>query len=259
MSARLTIPDLAGKRVLVTGASTGIGAALARALGAQGAHVAVHYNASREAAEQVAKDVVAHGVKAPLIAGDMADAKATVRVIDEAAAALGGLDGVVNNAGGMLGRVALADITDEHYDAVTKLNAQSVLVATRAAVPHLKRAGGGFIINTTSIAARTGGAGGAALYGAAKGFVSTLTHGLARELIGLKIRVNAVSPGVIDTPFHERYSTAAQLSAAVAGIPQGRLGTAEECVGAYLFLASEALSGYVVGQILEVNGGQYMP
>jgi 3-oxoacyl-[acyl-carrier protein] reductase len=259
MTARLTIPDLAGKRVLVTGASTGIGAALARALGEQGADVAVHYNASRDAAEKVARDVAAHGVKAPLIAGDMADSKIAARVVDDAAAALGGLDGLVNNAGGMLGRVALADITDEHYDEVTRLNSQSVLVATRAAVPHLKRAGGGFVINTTSIAARNGGAGGAALYGAAKGFVSTLTRGLARELIGLKIRVNAVSPGVIDTPFHERYSTAEQLRTAVASIPQGRVGTAEECVGAYLFLASEALSGYVVGQILEVNGGQYMP
>jgi 3-oxoacyl-[acyl-carrier protein] reductase len=259
MPQRLSIPDLAGKKVLVTGASTGIGAAVARALGEQGAHVAVHYHASREAAEAVARDIAAMGVKAPLIAGNVSDAGATARLIDEAAEALGGLDGLINNAGGMLGRVALADITDEHYEAVTKLNSQSVLVATRAAVPHLKKAGGGFIINTTSIAARTGGASGAVLYAAAKAFVSALTHGLAKELIGLNIRVNAVSPGVIATPFHERYSTPEQMRAAVAGIPQGRVGTAEECVGTYLFLASEALSSYVVGQVVEVNGGQYMP
>jgi 3-oxoacyl-[acyl-carrier protein] reductase len=259
MTAGLTIPDLAGKRVLVTGASTGIGAALARALGEQGSHVAIHYNASREAAEAVARDVAALGVKAPLIAGDVSDAGTMARIVDEAATALGGLDGLVNNAGGMLGRVALADITDEHYEAVTKLNAQSVLVATRAAVPHLKKAGGGFIINTTSIAARTGGANGAVLYGSAKAFVSALTHGLAKELIGANIRVNAVSPGVIATPFHERYSTPEQMRGMTAAIPQGRIGTAEDCVGAYLFLASEALSGYVVGQIIEVNGGQYMP
>ena len=109
------------------------------------------------------------------------------------------------------------------------------------------------------IAARNGGSAGAGPYGAAKGFVSTLTHGLAKELIGSGIRVNAVAPGVIATPFHARYSTEAQLAAAVATIPAGRVGTPEECVGAYLFLASKALSGYVVGQVIEVNGGQLMP
>ena len=112
---------------------------------------------------------------------------------------------------------------------------------------------------TTSIAARNGGAGGAMLYAAAKGFVSTITRGHAKELIGKKIRVNAVSPGVIATPFHDRYTDAAAMEAIRKTIPIARIGTAEECVGAYLFLASEALSGYVVGQIIEVNGGQLMP
>ena len=97
------------------------------------------------------------------------------------------------------------------------------------------------------------------LYAAAKGFVSTITRGHAKELIGKKIRVNAVSPGVITTPFHERYSTPEGLEAIRKTIPAARLGTAEDCVGAYLFLASEALSGYIVGQIIEVNGGQLMP
>ena len=97
------------------------------------------------------------------------------------------------------------------------------------------------------------------IYAAAKGFVSTITKGHAKELIGKKIRVNAVSPGVITTPFHERYSTPENLEAIRRTIPAGRLGVAEDCVGAYLFLASEALSAYVVGQIIEVNGGQLMP
>ena len=97
------------------------------------------------------------------------------------------------------------------------------------------------------------------VYAAAKGFVSTLTRGQAKELIAKKIRVNGVAPGVIATPFHERYSNEAQLEAARATIPAGRVGEAEECVGAYLFLASEMLSSYVVGQIIEVNGGQLMP
>ena len=115
------------------------------------------------------------------------------------------------------------------------------------------------LIKELSIAARHGGGAGAVLYAAAKGFVSTFTRGLAKEVVKDGIRVNAVSPGVITTPFHERYSTPAMLEAFKTTIPMGRLGTADECAGAFLYLASEAMSGYVTGQILEVNGGQYMP
>ena len=114
-------------------------------------------------------------------------------------------------------------------------------------------------INTTSIAARNGASGGAGLYGSSKAFVSNVTRGMAKEWIEFGIRVNAVAPGVITTPFHERYSTTEQLNAMLATIPQGRLGVAEDCVGAYLFLASKQLAGYVIGQTIEVNGGQLMP
>jgi 3-oxoacyl-[acyl-carrier protein] reductase len=97
------------------------------------------------------------------------------------------------------------------------------------------------------------------IYAAAKGFIATATRGWAKELVKDGIRVNAVSPGVIATPFHDRYSTAEQLAAMQATIPMNRIGSPEECVGAFLYLASEQLSGYVTGQIIEVNGGQYMP
>jgi 3-oxoacyl-[acyl-carrier protein] reductase len=257
--AALVIPDLAGKRVLITGASTGIGAAVARGFAAQGARLALHYNASREAAEAVAAEIKKGGGSAVLVHGDVGSAAASRAIVEEGAKVLGGLDGLINNAGGLLGRKPFGDVTDEHYDRVMDVNARSVWAATQAAVPHLKKAGGGFIINTTSIAARNGGGGGSVIYAASKGFVSTITRGLAKEVIGSKIRINAVSPGVIDTPFHERYSSAEQMKAMVAGIPQGRAGSAEECVGAYLFLASEQLSSYVVGQVIEVNGGQLMP
>ena len=93
----------------------------------------------------------------------------------------------------------------------------------------------------------------------AQGFVSTVTHGWAKELVGDGIRVNALSPGVITTPFHDRYSTAEQLKAMQATIPMNRLGGADECAGTLLYLASDTLSGYVTGQVIEVNGGQYMP
>src|SRR5260221_8275280 len=120
-------------------------------------------------------------------------------------------------------------MTDEQYDAVMNLNARSVIVASKTAIPWLKR-NGGFIINTTSIAARNGAAGGAGLYGSSKAFVSNVTRGLAKELVGSGIRVNAVAPGVIDTPFHERYTNADQMKAMAATIPAGRVGTPEECV-----------------------------
>lgn len=254
----LVIPDLAGKAVLITGASTGIGAALARAFAAQGARVGLHYNSSVAAAETLAGEIVASGGEVALIRADAAKPAEIARAVAETQAAFGRLDGLINNAGGMVGRMSYETMTDEYYDAVMDLNARSVIAASRAAIPHLK-VQGGFIINTTSIAARNGASGGAGLYGSSKAFVSNVTRGMAKELIPFGVRVNGVAPGVIATPFHARYSTEQQLEAARGMIPHDRLGTAEECVGAYLFLASATLSGYIIGQILEVNGGQLMP
>lgn len=257
--AALNIPDLSGKAVLITGASTGIGAALARAFAAQGAKVAAHYNASRVEAEELAAEIRQAGGTVHLVQADFSKANEVRRAVDEAAKALGGLDGLINNAGGMVKRVKYEIAGDEDYDAIMDLNARSVVVASQAAISHLKKGGHGFIINTTSIAARNGAGNGAGLYGSSKAFVSNVTRGMAKELISFGIRVNAVAPGVIATPFHERYSTPELLEAMLKTIPQGRLGVAEDCVGAYLFLASEALSSFVIGQVIEVNGGQLMP
>ena len=255
---KLVIPDLYGKCVLITGASTGIGAAVARAFGTQGSRVAVHYNSSEAEAIEVAQDIKNAGSDAYLVKGDVSETKTVDHIVDQSCRHFGRLDGLVNNAGLMLGRVAYSDITDEHYEKVMNLNARSVIAACRAAIPWLRK-NGGFIINTSSVAARNGAGGGAGLYGSAKAFVSNVTRGLAKELIGSGIRVNAVAPGFIETRFHERYSTAEQIQAAIATIPQGRTGMAEDVVGAYLFLASDTLSGYIIGQIIEVNGGQLMP
>lgn len=254
----LSIPDLAGKAVLITGASTGIGAALARAFASQGAMVGVHYNSSIDAAEAVANDIRAAGGQVVLVRADANSATAMAQAIEETATAFGRLDGLINNAGGMVARLDYADMTEEHYDAVMDLNAKSVLFACKAAIPHLKKQGG-FIINTTSIAARNGASGGAGLYGSSKAFISNVTRGMAKELIAHNIRVNAVAPGIVLTAFHERYSTDAQLAAMLKTIPQGRFGTVEDCVGTYLFLASATLSPYIIGQTIEINGGQLMP
>ena len=244
---------------LVTGASTGIGAAVACAMGAQGMKVAVHYNQSEGPANEVVDAIRAGGGEAIKVRADVRDSDAIRASVAEVLKAFGRIDVLVNNAGGLVQRVPVADFTDELFDDVLHINARSMLAYCREVVPAMRRQGGGNIINVTSVAARHGGGPGAFLYAGSKGFVSTATHGLAKELVPDNIRVNAVAPGVIATPFHDRYSTPQMLEGFKASIPMGRIGTPDECVGAFLFLASEQLSGYVTGQIVEVNGGQYMP
>ena len=251
--------DLQGKAVFITGASTGIGAAAARAFAGAGCKVVVHYNASRDAAESVAAAIKAAGGEAALVGGDVTVEADVMRIVRDALAAFGRIDVLINNAGGMLGRVPIENYTVAHINRVLALNCTQVALFMREVIPLMRRQKSGNVINVSSIAARHGGGGGAILYAGAKGFVSTVTHGWAKEVAGDNIRVNAVSPGVIVTPFHERYTTPAQLKAMQATVPMNRLGTADECAGTFLYLASDELSGYVTGQVIEVNGGQYMP
>ncbi|HEX7435413.1 MAG TPA: glucose 1-dehydrogenase [Caldimonas sp.] len=251
--------DLKGKVVLITGASTGIGAAAARAFGAQGARVAVHYKASRNAAERVAEDIRKAGAESALVAGDVTKPGAAKDIVDKVVARFGRLDVLVNNAGGLVKRTPIVEYTDEFVDAVLALNVKQVVAFVREGAIAMRRQGGGNIINVSSIAARHGGGPGSVIYAATKGFVSTATRGWAKELVGDGIRVNAISPGVIRTPFHERFSTPELLKSMQATIPMNRLGEPDECSGAFLFLASDTMSGYVTGQIIEINGGQLMP
>jgi 3-oxoacyl-[acyl-carrier protein] reductase len=251
--------DLKGKAVLITGASTGIGAAAARAFGHVGSRVAIHYNASKASAQQVASDVRASGAETLVVGGDVTKSGEVKRIVAETLKAFGRIDVLINNAGGLIGRTRIEDYGEEYLNQVIALNVTQVVLFMREVVPVMRKQKSGNIINVTSIAARHGGGGGAVLYAGAKGFISTATRGWAKELVGDNIRVNAVSPGVITTPFHERYSTAEQLKAMQATIPMNRLGTAEECAGTFVFLASDAMSSYVTGQVIEINGGQLMP
>jgi 3-oxoacyl-[acyl-carrier protein] reductase len=248
------LEDLRGKRVLVTGSSTGIGAAVAREFARLGARVVVHGNRNAAAANAVAAEIGAPGV----VLGDVGDSAAAARVVAEAVELLGGLDVLVNNAGAIHERVTNAGFDEAMYERVYDTNVRSVLAVTKAAHPHLKAAGGGSIINTGSIAGRFGGFLGSSVYASAKAAVHSITRNAAREFADDGIRVNVVAPGFIITPFHDATPESVRQSAA-AQIPMKRLGTAEDCVGAYIFLASDSMSGYITGQIVDVNGGQLMP
>ena len=251
--------DLKDKVVLITGASTGIGAAAALAFARHGSKLVIHYNASRKAAETVAAGVKAAGAEAALVGGDVMQGANVKRIAADALAAYGRIDVLINNAGGMIGRTRIEDYSEEYIAKVLALNVTQVALFMHEVIPIMRRQGGGNVINVSSVAARHGGGGGAIIYAGAKGFISTATHGWAKEVAGDNIRVNAVSPGVITTPFHERYSTAEQLQTMQATVPMNRLGIPEECAGTFVYLASDAMSGYVTGQVIEVNGGQYMP
>lgn len=249
-----------GKRVVVTGAGRGIGAAVARAFLFAGADVVAHAGRSEE---YVARDLT------PGLS-DEALARLTILTADLGAPGSGQalakdilrggnrIDVLVNNAGTMGGRIPASTVTDAEYDRILDLDIRSVVALTTALLPALKASDDAAIVNTSSISARIGGSPGSSLYSSAKAFLSTWTRALARELAPDNIRVNAVSPGTIMTDFHRRYSSEEKLRATAEAIPMKRLGTAEDCAPAYLFLASSRLSGYVTGQVLEVNGGQLM-
>lgn len=252
------IADLQHKAVLVTGASGGIGAAVSRAFGCQGARVAVHWNRDEAAADALAQQIRTAGGTAELVQGDLARSGVPQRVVAEGARLLDGLDVLINNAGSLVSRRAFLEVDDALIDAVFNLNVRAVIGGCQAAVPIMERRGGGAIINVGSIAGLDGGGSGAGIYGSAKAFVHNLTRHLARELAPRNIRVNTVSPGVVKTPFHAA-TPPERMEAMRQSVPLGRLGTPEDCIGAFLFLASQALGGYITGQNIHVNGGQVMP
>jgi len=249
------IDDLKGKAVLITGASSGIGAALARAFAAQGSRLALHLNSHEEAARALAKEI---GGAPSLIRGDLTKRGEAKRVVTEAAAALGGLDILINNAGGIGERRPIADVDDALFDFVYDLNVRSVIGASQAAIPHFEKRGGGNIINVGSIAGIDGGGPGSSMYSTAKAAVHNITRHLATDLATKNIRVNTVAPGAIATPFHAR-TPQTRMDAMREATAMGRVGEAQDCVGAFLFLASNELSGYVTGNMVHVNGGMYMP
>ena len=256
--------DLKNKVVLITGASSGIGAAAALAFGRYGARVAVHYRSQRDAALSVVAQIQATGASAEAFGCDVMDSAQLVQLVQDVHARFGRIDVLINNVGGMIRRIALSEASDAAIDEVFHFNARSMMVLCREVIPHMRAQGGGSIINITSQAANTGGTRGAGLYAASKSYITTYTKGLAREVVREGIRVNAMAPGVIDTPIHSAHASNSvtskdDLQAKLKkSIPMGRLGRPEECAGVLLFLASDELSSYVTGQTIGVNGGSTM-
>jgi 3-oxoacyl-[acyl-carrier protein] reductase len=249
--------DLTGKVALITGASSGIGAATASVFAGLGARVAIGYHRHADGAEQVRNSIAAVGGQAICIHADVRHSADIRTMVDTAVSQLGPIDILVNNAGSLIERMKILDVTEERWDEIMDLNLKSAVLCSQAVASSMIERKRGSIVNIVSIAGRNGGGPGAGAYATAKGGLITFTKSLAKELAPHGVRVNGVSPGVIDTPFHEVFSTPEMIRSFVAGIPLGRVGTSMECAQVIGFLASDAAS-YIVGETIEVNGGQLM-
>ncbi|MCL6626575.1 MAG: 3-oxoacyl-ACP reductase FabG [Alicyclobacillus shizuokensis] len=240
---------------VVTGAARGIGAATAKRLAADGAKVAV-LDLRKEACQDTVNAISAAGGHALAVGCDVRDAQQVEAAMQQVVARWGRLDILVNNAG-IIRDNLLFRMSEDDWDMVMNVHLKGAFLCSRAAQRYMVEQRYGKIVNTSSTSAL--GNRGQANYATAKAGLQGFTRTLAIELGPFNINVNAVAPGVIVTPFQQRHTTPAQLESFRAGIPMGRLGTPEDCAGAFLFLASSAASGYVTGQIVEVNGGQLMP
>jgi len=249
--------NVEGKVVLVTGASSGIGAATATLFGRLGARVSMGFHSNQKGAEATRDAILSSGGTAICLRADVQIPSEIESLVSRTAAELGPIDILVNNAGSLIERAALMTQTVESWDSVMSLNLRSAFFCSQIVGNSMMKRGTGNIVNVGSIAAHNGGGPGAGAYSAAKAAVITLTKSLAKELAPHGVRVNCVNPGVIDTPFHEVFSTPEAMKNFAKMIPLGRVGNPTECANAIVFLASDAAS-YVVGESIEVNGGQMM-
>jgi 3-oxoacyl-[acyl-carrier protein] reductase len=249
--------DLTGMIAVVTGASSGIGAATASTLADLGASVAIGYLRNKTGAEETRDRILHAGGTAIAVAADVRRGDEVRTLVAQVVRELGSIDILVNNAGSLVVRRGIRELTEAQLDDILALNLKSAVLASQAVVPSMIERGSGAIVNVVSIAGHTGGGPGAGAYAASKAALTAYTKSLAKELAPNGVRVNAVSPGVIDTPFHEVFSTPDMIRTFVTTIPMGRLGTAAECATVVAFLASRAAS-YITGETIEVNGGQLM-
>lgn len=255
MKKAMICEDLKGKKVLVTGASSGIGSATAILFGEQGCFVGVHYFRTPEGAKKTLQQVKKNS-DGVLLRADVRDQKHVQEMVEKFAQEADGIDILVNNAGSLIDRQPIETATLEYHEDIYATNVRSVFLVTQAALPYLKKSKGN-IINIGSVGGHTGGSNGSGIYGGAKAAMASETMAMAREFAKYGIRVNSVLPGFIETRFHERFSTAEHRKEVAEKTPLGRNGNAEDIAKAVLFLASDAAS-FITGEYITVNGGLYM-
>jgi len=244
--------------ILVTGASGGIGAEVARLASARRVPVAIHFLQNKPAAESLAKEIVAAGGRALAIQADLGKEHDVLRLFDTAAHELGPVVGLVNSAGVVGGLTRVENVTAAALEEVFRVNVIGTILCCREAVKRMSTAHGGFggsIVNVSSIASRIGGAGEWVHYAASKGAVDSFTLGLAREVATEGVRVNAVSPGIVETDLHAKAGAPDRLKRMAPGIPMKRPGTPREVAETVLWLLSDA-PAYITGSILEIGGGR---
>ena len=251
--------DLSGRVALVTGASGDIGGAIARMLAAHGASVGVHCVSSIEPAQALVDEIIHAGGRAMVVRADVAVAGEVEDMVARLSSGLGPVDILVNNAGVRRrngDHKYLLDVTEEEWDLELASHLKGMFLCCKACVPQMIAAGGGRIVNISSVVGRSGSIGASVHYPAAKSGMFGFSKALANQLAVHSITVNCVAPGMIDTE-RVRWRTPEQMREHVAKIPLGRLGTVDEVAAAVLYLASP-LGGYVTGATLDVNGGLYM-
>ena len=246
-----------GDVALITGASSGIGRATAEVMAREGFRVAVNYHRNQAAAEALVDQVKKAGHDAMAIGADVtrwADVQAMVEAVRKR---WGRIDVLCNNAGDTLGRSTVNLMTEDLWDQTIAVNLKSAFLCVKAVWEEMVARKSGCIVNVTSVSASNGGGAGNSAYVAAKGGLHSFTKALAKELVHFGVRVNAVSPGLIATPIHQRNTSPEVVERTLKAVPMARMGSPEEVAAAILFLASPAAS-YITGETIEVNGGMLM-
>ena len=247
--------NLEGKVAIVTGGARDIGRAVSEKLAAEGAKVVVNYFSNAEHGADTVASIEAAGGSAVAVAGDMTSKDDVDKLVDEARSAFGdSIDVLVNVVGGLVARKPLAEMDDEFFDRVMRLNVTSTFMTTQAVAPYM--GSGAAIVNFSSQAGRDGGGPGAAAYAASKGAVMTFTRAMAKELGPSNIRVNCVCPGMISTTFHDTFTKDEVRSNVAAATPLRREGQASEVADLVAYLASPA-SSFMTGVSVDINGGMF--